>query len=98
MAEEQIRQARAESGSLRRQLQAQASQAGPQVAPPTASIWSTTADLPSEMKQSKSSQASVLFLQWQNAHLQAEIRHYQQALTNTKSELQRLGLNFQYHS
>ena len=28
---------------------------------------------------------------WQNAHLQAEIRQYQQALTNTRSELQCLG-------
>jgi len=92
MAEEQARQARLDSGSLRQQLQqaevqAAQAQAGQDQPLPGSSMWSS-ADLPSEMRRSNSSPASVLFLQWQNAHLQAEIRQYQQALTNTRSELQ----------
>ncbi|CAE8658277.1 unnamed protein product, partial [Polarella glacialis] len=35
-----------------------------------------------------STSASLLFLQWQNAHLHAEVRHFQQALSAAKSELQ----------
>lgn len=86
VAEEQERQARLESGSLRQQLQ-EVPKAG-QAQAPGSSLWSSTSDLPSEMRRANSSPASVLFLQWQNAHLQAEIRQYQQALTNTRSELQ----------
>ncbi|CAJ1441109.1 unnamed protein product, partial [Effrenium voratum] len=73
VAEEQMMQAKAESQSLRVQLQARQSTAQPEVQP--------------EVKPANSS-ASLLFLQWQNAHLQAEIRHYQSALSNTKAELQ----------
>jgi len=38
---------------------------------------------------------TLLFLQWQNAHLQTEVRHYQQALGAAKSEMQMLAMNFQ---
>eukprot|EP00930_Biecheleria_cincta_P082435 TRINITY_DN7216_c0_g1_i1.p1 TRINITY_DN7216_c0_g1~~TRINITY_DN7216_c0_g1_i1.p1 ORF type:complete len:1330 (-),score=298.35 TRINITY_DN7216_c0_g1_i1:346-4335(-) len=38
--------------------------------------------------RSEKPNASTVFLQWQNAHLQAELRHSQQALLNTKAELQ----------
>lgn len=34
------------------------------------------------------STASTLFLQWQNAHLQAELRYYQEALAMAKGQLQ----------
>lgn len=35
----------------------------------------------------------ITLLRWQNAHLQAEVRHYQTALSSTKAELQNLFQN-----
>jgi len=55
--------------------------------PPTLTLGapSTSSDT---AKEHGANAASLLFLQWQNAHLQADLRQMQQALANTKTELQ----------
>lgn len=85
MAEEQMLQAKSEAGSLRTQLQvAKAAAAAPDTSGPRTEMPKEKVPEISSSPQS----TSLLFLQWQNAHLQAEIRHYQSALSSTKMELQ----------
>lgn len=86
MAEEQMLQAKSEASSLRTQLQVAKAAAAAGSETPGPSLEMPKEKIPEISGSAQST--SLLFLQWQNAHLQAEIRHYQSALSSTKMELQ----------
>eukprot|EP00435_Cladocopium_sp_Y103_P049670 s734_g15.t1 len=87
MAEEQILQEKSAASSLRSQLQVAKAAAAASPATPAGPSLEMPKEKTPEISGSAQS-TSLLFLQWQNAHLQAEIRHYQSALSSTKMELQ----------
>jgi len=84
--QEQMLQAQSDAGSLRTQLQV--AQQNSAQARPTPEIPTFKQEKIPEISGPTTQSTSLLFLQWQNAHLQAEVRHYQTALSSTKAELQ----------
>lgn len=84
--QEQMLQAQSDASSLRTQLQV-AQQTSAQ-ARPSPEIPTFKQEKIPEISGPTTQSTSLLFLQWQNAHLQAEVRHYQTALSSTKAELQ----------
>eukprot|EP00931_Biecheleriopsis_adriatica_P100645 TRINITY_DN75916_c0_g1_i1.p1 TRINITY_DN75916_c0_g1~~TRINITY_DN75916_c0_g1_i1.p1 ORF type:complete len:1299 (-),score=273.72 TRINITY_DN75916_c0_g1_i1:56-3952(-) len=90
LSEEKAKISATESLALRQQLREQ-EQSQRQV-----SAFTTSASQEHKATTDMAQPSSLVFLQWQNAHLQAEVRQYEQALSTTKANLSRHMLTSQF--